>query len=272
MRSRPRWALIGGAAALCAAMTAARSAVPTRDVVLSAYHRSISAKSARVTLRETVGIGGRTMSYHGQGAFDFRARKGVFSFTVAPLGTMQERLLYPEAYVRLPASLRSSLPGHKSWISVDLPKLKQTKMAASLAQVSSSGQAPTQTLSQLAAASNSVKKLGTADLGGVPTTEYLAKLDLSKGAAGRSAEAKAAISQLEKRIHRQTLPVRVWIDAHQRVRQISERLSLTVAGQKSTVAVTVGLSDYGTPVHVVAPPPGQILNLTKAMARAGAKS
>ncbi len=278
MKFEPKHALIAGVA-LCVAAAGCGSATHTSaspigrpsNPVLAAYSSTVNAKTAKVTLHETVTSGtGQQSGINGSGVVDLRGKKAEFTFTAPQVGTIKELVISPELYLQLPASLRANIPGHKPWISLNVDKLVKTKLGASLSQLSSSSQASSQTLAYLESVSNSVKRVGTPTLHGVATTEYDATIDLTKSVKSKSPQAKAAVSKLEHEIGRSTLPAQVWIDRQHRVRQVGYQLSLKSAGQVSHVKFTMGLSAYGVPVDVTAPPASQTYDATAAALRSGA--
>jgi hypothetical protein len=63
-------------------------------------------------------------------------------------------------------------------------------------------------------------------------------------------------------------PMDVWIDAHGLVRRVAYHISLNMpgSGQMMTTTVRMDMFDFGTPVHVHAPPASQTTNLTKILA------
>jgi hypothetical protein len=169
-----------------------------------------------------------------------------------------------------PAKLRSQIPGHKAWISLNLNRIAKAKLGASLSQLSSSSQTPTQTFSYLESVSNHVRQVGRTTVGGVTTTKYDATISLTKTAGTKTPQVKAAIAKLESELHRSSLPVQVWIDNQHRVRQISYQLSVPVAGGKTShIDLTLGVSSYGVPVTVKAPPASQTYYATGAALHKG---
>jgi hypothetical protein len=267
------------AGAACGSTAGARAGTNgDKNAVLTAYEHTLTTKSARVTISETIGSASsgssQQISVTGSGETDLTAPDGTFTFSVPTGGTIRMRILANELYIELPAALRSQIPGNKPWLSLDVNKLVQAKLGASLSQLSSSSQAPTQTLSYLqAVSSDGLVNSGSVKIGGVETTAYKASVDLDKVAASKSGAAQTAIKTLEGELHSSSLPVEVWIDAQNRVRQltysasVSTSTSTTPTGASgttgsSTVTVTMGLSDFGLPVSVAVPPADQVYDAT----------
>lgn len=279
MTLRSRLALTAGAAGVCLAVAGCGSGTSplsiranSHDTVLGAYNTTIKAKSAAISLRETISAGGHRETVVGRGVADMagRHKDAEFTLSVAGLGTIQERVVGSNVYVELPARAQGMLPGRKRWLSFNLNALTKSKYGSSLSQLTGSSQSPTEGLGYLKSLSNQVTRVGPAEIGGVKTTEYRATIDLAK-ATKDNRRAAAAIRRLQRELHRTTLPMRVWIDHQGRIRQLVYDMSIHTAGQTVSLGTTIDLSRFGVPVHVTAPPASQTFNGTK-MAESGGSS
>jgi hypothetical protein len=117
---------------------------------------------------------------------------------------------------------------------------------------------------------------------GAQTTHYDATIDLDK-VATLDPGAASATKQLEQQLGTNSLPVQLWVDQQNRLRKISldENIAHPVPGSTTSggtattgtngqtvniggvhVAITITMSDYGTPVNIVAPPANETDNLT----------
>ena len=184
-------------------------------------------------------------------------------------------------YLQVPAAERSQIPGHRAWLSINLNTLSQARLGTSFSQIASAGNSnPAQALSQLSAVSDSVTRIGSATVAGVPATEYLAQVSLDKAAARAQAKggAKAAqtVRQEIKALGTATLPVDVWVDAHHLVRQIRYHVPIPATGTSSgsgTATLTISFTKFGAPVRLTPPPSSQTADITKqAIQRAKAGS
>ena len=277
-----RYALVVGGASVCLAVAGCGGATPklsaptprngSINIVLAAYTHTLAAKSAQVTLKETVTSGTKSVSVTGSGPVDFNGRAGEFTYDFPTVGAVTMRLISPVIYLELPAKARTEIPGHKPWVSLNLNALYKAKLGTSLSQLSSSSQTPTQTLSYLQSVSTSgVHRIAAVNLGGVATTQYDATIDLTKVAATKDAAAKAAIANLEAELHRSTYPMQVWIDRADRVRQLAYQIAIpaTASTPSSNLAVTIGFSGFGAALHVAAPPKAQTYDITEQTVNAG---
>jgi hypothetical protein len=253
-------------AAGCGSATSAPAS--PQKIVLDAYTSTVGARSADVAINERItGVAGETqpVTLSGTGSVDFGTRQEQLSLSVPSVGTMVVRSVYPVMYIQMPAALASQLPSGKSWLSINLDEVAQSKLGASLSQLSDSSQAATQTLSYLQSVSSSgITTVGHATVRGVQTTEYKASVDLTKAAASKSAQAQAATQKLESELGTSSLPVQVWIDAKGMARRIGYQINVPNAGDggAASVDVTLDLYNFGVPVSVSAPPAAQVDDIT----------
>ncbi len=233
---------VGAASALSAARTA------TAD-----------AKSARLALTVDTTTGGHTQVTDGGGVTGLSSgssARGDFTLTTAGQ-QISIKAIGPVLYVKLPDNTTTrQISGGKLWVKVNTTTLALGSQLSG-AQVPDAA-AQLDWLDQV----KNVTEVGSQNVGGVPTTHYRATVQPRAGAgAGKPVSA---------------FPVDVWVDAQHRVRQ--EKLAMTVttspgsssaasSGSSSDhgsvrVAITMGLSDFGTPLHVTAPPADQVTNLS----------
>jgi hypothetical protein len=242
----------------------------------------VHAKTARIFFRETVqtSASGDSQSITGTGAADFVHRAFKLTINLPTGGSMTALGVGTTEYIQIPPAARAAIPGHTPWVSIDLNKVSKAKLGGSLAQVTS-GQDnnPSQMLAQLSAVSDRVTIVGRATVDGVPTTEYRAQIDLAKAAARARTKAGAAAAKqlarmLQKSLGTKTLPVRVWIDSDHLVRRFEEDIVAHAGGSGSVTArVMMDFYQYGAPVHLSAPPRGEVTDLTaRVLHPAGASS
>ena len=247
----------------------------TTKLVRAAYTQTIDAKTAKMTLTETVDQNSLPLqvSISGQGSVDFNSGNGALSFSSSATGSFADRFISPDLYIQLPAADKGQLPSGKTWISINLNTVTEAKLGASLAQLSSTSQQSTQLLSYLQSVSSTgITTVGPATIKGVATTEYKATVDLTKVAEQKSPAAQAALKSLEAQLNATTLPVQIWLDGQGRVRQVSEQVQVSTTAQSSggttvpaasgSVSTTVDYYDFGTPVTVQAPPSSQVDDIT----------
>jgi hypothetical protein len=272
--NRKQWAagalvaavLLTGCGASASSTATTSSTGAKANPVLDAYQATVAAKSADVTLDETVsGTSAGPISLTGTGEVDFASGASQFSLAIPSAGTVTLRVLTPDMYMRFPPALGSVLPAGKSWVSLNLDTIGKSASGSgsSLSQLSDSAGIGTNSLSYLKGVSaTGVTTVGPATIDGVQTTEYSATIDLTKAASQRDAQVRTALENLEAQVHLSSVPIQVWIDAQGQVRQIAVQESLTVAGSNYSVHLTIGFSGFGAPVDVVAPPASQTVDFS----------
>lgn len=284
---RRQWlarALLGGSLAGLTAIVMASSWAPAgaalkhqsaAKLVRAAYTETIGAKTAKVTLTQTINQSVLPLqtTISGQGSVEFGTGNGALSFSSSQTGNFSDRFISPNLYIQLPAADKAQLPAGKTWISLNLNTVAEAKLGASLAQLSSTSQESTQLLSYLQSVSSTgVATVGPATIKGVATTEYKATVDLTKVADQKIPSEQASIKSLEAKLDATMLPVQVWLDAQGRVRQVSNQLQIATAPQSSggttvpavsgSISTTVDYYDFGTTVTVQPPPSSQVDDVT----------
>jgi hypothetical protein len=160
-----------------------------------------------------------------------------------------EIFIPPTTYIKTPdaAADGGPLPDGKTWMA--LPDASTS--ASALLGIGVGGGDPADLLASLTAMSSGVTRLGPATIRGVPVTGFAFKVD----------PAKASLEALGKLYGAGAIPVDVWVDAHQLVRQ--EKLTLAVPGGTGApggthLVITTDFYDFGVPVRVSAPPASQV--------------
>lgn len=234
-----------------------------------------------MTMQET--IGGQTINATANGAFTPKSHEAAATVTMslpASLGghvQMQMVMANGTFYVQLPATLASKIPGDKPWISVNLDKLGQATNLQGLGSLLSSTSTlndPGEYLDFLRAASaGSVKNLGQETIDGVETTHYQGELDYSKFPdAVQPADRQGVqelVSELEKRAKVANMPVDVWIDGSNLVRQIKMNMDETVQGQTVSVVMTEDFTDYGAQPAPAVPASSDTTDLLSLLKNSG---
>ncbi len=260
--------LTGCGAASSTGGTATSTAGTAGNVVLTAYQRTLAARTASMSLVETIsGASSGPVTFSGTGQVDFTTNDALFSMSIPTVGTMNMRILKPTIYLQLPSGLGASLPAGKSWVSVNLDSpAVASALGASFSQLTNSATLSTDGLSYLQAVSeHGVDTLGPATVRGVPTTEYAATIDLSKAGQHRGAAVQAVVQKLQSELGVSSVPVTVWIDAQGQVRREALQLSTTVSGSTTDVGVTVEFFDFGAPLDVAPPPADQTVDISSML-------
>lgn len=247
-------------------------------VLVSAASATRRVGSARVVMDITTPSPSGTLTMHGTGAFAFHGHEaGEMSLSVTGPGgastSIDERIIGTVIYMRSPI-LSQEIPGSKPWLRFDLQKIGK-KMGINFGALmnTSSTSDPTQSLTYLQAASNSIQNLGTESAGGVTTTHYQAVVDMRKAmklmVARASAADKAAVRSTYQNLLAQTgittYPMDVWVDSRGLVRKMHMQMPMPNSGE--SMEMTMTLSDFGAPVKVSAPSASQVTDLLRLLQR-----
>ena len=268
--------VLGGAGGLAAAGCGTQAATaghpatpsPAATAVLAAASTHTAAQTARIAATTTMQMQGMTVSFTESGAFDFAHSRGTLNMS-SPMA-FTEVFLPPKVYIKMPAEGGASLPKGKSWIALGpgMPgDLAASALGGGLPGPFGGGSGnPADLLTSLTAISGSVKKQGTATIGGALTTHYRVNIDLAKAAAKLPAWEQASFKEFTQSLGARTIPVDVWVDRHNLVRRMREALPMPgIAGPpKGTVLTqTTDFYDFGVPVRVSAPPAAQVASLSQ---------
>jgi hypothetical protein len=235
-------------------------------VVAQAADKTASAGGAKMAF--VIQVQGQTL--HGAGFVDPKGRRARLTFQLPKgQGAMETVYVGQTIYMQFPPALRSQVPGGKSWVKIDLRQFGQKQGIDIGALQSTSGNDPSAQLEQLRGAGD-VKKAGTEQVRGTPTTHYTATLDLRRAAdrapAAQRDAARRSIDRIIKLTGQSTLPTEVWLDAQGRARRM--KVSQSIRGQSFTY--TMDLYDFGTREALKAPPASETADLTQLAAKRAA--
>jgi hypothetical protein len=189
----------------------------------------------------------------GQGQARFGAGGTSQVMTTDFLGEpMELRLVAGKLYAKVPEGSRDEVGAGKPWVVVaqDGTDPFSQVLGGSLAQLAAQND-PAHTLGEIRTAGTIVSAERT-DLGGVAAEHYRVDLDLARlGAdlpAGLSADAAGRLGG--------KFPVELWLDDTHRPLQIVLDLSPILRGGEARI--TTRYTDWGVPVDVRPPPPGEV--------------
>lgn len=251
-----------------------------KDTLAAAASATRSAGTVRLTTEMTESSSQGTMILHGSGMFRLRPPiEGSMRVTAdLPVSntsfTVDERLIGPVLYMRS-RELAAEIPvPTKPWIKLDFEKMGKREGIDFGALMNAQGSNPAQSLAYLQAASGGVQDLGTDTVDGVSTTHYHATVDPRKAMtnvirmapASQRASLRSTYRHLFALTGALSYPVDAWVDAAGRVRRV--RVTMSLPSNSEPVTMTTGFSDFGAPVHVLAPPASQTTDLLALAAKA----
>lgn len=280
---------IGGASA-----SAPTTSLPTQGgrtangaVINDAYSTTEAAKSAKTTITTQIGGDGTSIPVTATGVINFADSTADLTESLpAGLGSAETRFVNGYLYEKLPAAVASKLSGGKAWIAVNLNAIVQQQTGATLDQLSGGPTTnPSDTLSYLRGASDTVQDLGQDTVDGTSTEHYAVTIDLNRAVANSPARVQQSTKALEQELGGSTLPAQVWIDGQGLLRKVTFNTTLsqplshssapatpTPASPTSTanpgksgattIAFTETFSDFGTPATVTAPSADQVTDIT----------
>lgn len=166
----------------------------------------------------------------------------------------------------------------KEWVRIDLDTIGEAVGVEGLGElVQSQSNDPAATLQYLRGATDSVKKVGTETIRGQRTTWYEATVDIVKAAAGAPDRQRETFLQAKELFGLDKIPTDVWLDNEGRVRRLKQTIAYSAAaGSKrlpagslpQSMEITVEFYDFGAPVSVKLPPPGEVADYAEILKRA----
>ena len=164
-------------------------------------------------------------------------------------GGMEEIINSGGIYLKLAALSKQT---GKPWIKIpgsDVSKLG----GASLSQLLQNGSNDPLTQTQMLSSSTNVKKVGTATINGVATTEYTGTYPITAGLAKLPAATRSKIAAQLKAQGLTTEHFTVWLDNQQQVRKVIS----SAQGTSEQVTSTVTVTSVNQPVTATLPPASQ---------------
>jgi hypothetical protein len=262
-------ALSAIAAALVVAGCGSSSSDKAGGTTVRAAYGSSTVPGYQIEIKVTGTAGGHPVNVTGTGAFDQAAHAGRLTMNVRPPSPGAQSLqinavmLGKDFYLRLPASLSSTIPGGKTWLEFSLSEIGKR---AGIQGLSSLGESPAQFIHSLRAASTGgVQSLGRQTIDGVSTSVSRATVDLSKVAgtlpASEQQSAFSAITAIEKLTGLHYIPIEAWVDSSDHVRRIVLSENGHVEGQPFAETVQVDFVKYGLEPVPAAPPADEVTNV-----------
>jgi hypothetical protein len=259
--------------AIVVAIVAPKSSKPTTlphagpnpvQAVLTAAHRSATINSLTATMTEHVS-GNVTATTTGTIAVQrkpllmwMKLTETIAGHTV-PLSAI---LTGQGMYMKLGSSLGlpSTLSG--KWLKISFGRLFGSSRVASILRTLENENPESQT--QLLGGITDARVVGGQTVSGVSTTKYTGYLVPSAALKYLPASLRPQLAPIMKLISGK-IDISVWIDAQQRIRQLSEIEH--VSG--NTVAAEFTYSGFNKPVHIALPPASQVQSLTSMLAGKG---
>jgi hypothetical protein len=205
--------------------------VSAAAVLPQAAQRTLTQRTAHITLSGAVQAHGITISLFGSGEADFATSSMELEAEVnLPTGPVAEKEIASNGILFYSMSVTGgtgSLPQGRSWVQMPA----RQSVSASL-----TGSDPLAALRQLSAQGNTVRAVGTKTIGGATCGGY--------AVTPLSAPAQA---------------LTVWIDSQHLVREEDAAMQMTVNGSAATGHVVMNFTNFGAPVQMVLPAGSDII-------------
>ncbi|MFF8384765.1 hypothetical protein [Streptomyces kanasensis] len=201
---------------------------------------------ARTSMEMTTG--GTRLTVHGEGGYDFRARRGRVQVLLPEDGGRPQRRI---TQVFTPGALYmknrgAGVPADK-WVRVDTASLADGNLVTG-------GATDPAAAAELLRAARRVVFVGSARLGGVPVAHYRGTTDIAAAARTASPQVRGALAAAAKGFATDAVAFDAYLDDEGRLRKVRHRFRVTNGGREVGVASTTELYDFGTPVGVGLPP------------------
>ena len=252
-------------AAVCVAVSlvVALGGADAQAVVINAVNSTMADKTAQATFTGTVESDGQTVTVNGTGDFDFTRSAVGLDVSANAEGQQvktEELFIGGTLYVQTPG-LAQAEPG-KTWISVDLSALTNSTAAGSTGAIGSGGN-PAANLQLLSQEGNTVTPLGSSTVDGVTVQGYAVTVNPAVINSQLAQDNLPSwMRQTLSNVNFGTTSFKVFIDSHGLLRRESITMQESSNAQSVSVGETIDLSDYGAPVNIQAPPPGQVLDFS----------
>ncbi len=164
-------------------------------------------------------------------------------------GGMQEIINSNAIYLKLAQLAKQT---GKPWIKIPGSDLNKVS-GASLSQLLQNGSNDPLVQTQMLSSSTNVKKVGTATINGVKTTEYTGTYPITAGLAKLPSATRSKIASQLKAMGLTTEHFTVWLDDQQQVRKVVN----SAKGTSEQVSSTVTVTSVNQPVSAALPPSSQ---------------
>ncbi len=235
------------------------------EAVSGAVAAALNANTAHLSLHGAIG---GSSSISGTGSIDFST--GALSATLTgPLGSSPGTIdvVYASSTVYVQIPQLSQIDPGKSWLAIDVRSLAKDQQVSGLPTL---GADPAAALRLLEAQGNKVTPLGASTVDGQSVTGYA--IDYNVPAIEndlRNAQLPAADQALINDLKVSNATAQVYIDSSDELVRVSNALGISVAGHSGATTASVDFTDYGAPVSIKAPPPGEVVRFSQFLQSLG---
>ena len=253
-----------GALLFAACGSSGDAADSPREVIAAVPGALQEAGSARFAGTQKVESGALSFESSTEGLFDFKSGNGQRKMTMSGVAGGEEsielRIIDLVAYTQLPELMRAPQFRGKDWVMIDLQKVGEQMGFDFAALMQASRQ--TETALQMLRGATDVREVGTEEVRGAETTHYSFTLDLQRVLQEVPDELKKSIQAVID-LGAGDVPGEIWIDEDGLARKMTYEMNQTIQGQEMEQRMELEYYDFGVEVEVEAPPPGDVVDLTR---------
>jgi len=229
--------------------------------VVDAVSTALAHNSAHLTVTMDGSAAGTSLQAAGTGSIDFVHNALELQLSEDESGqqvTVQALYIDGVMYLGSP-QLDQVIPG-KSWLSIDVSALQKAAGEAPSGGLGALGNDPAVELQMLAQQGNTVVPTGPSTIDGVAVDGYSVHINPATVANElKDTDLPSWIRQAAAQLKVQDTTMDVFVDHAGLLRAVRMHVKETLAsGPSSDMTMTIGLSDYGAPVAVTAPPADQV--------------
>lgn len=265
-------AVVGLAAILVVALSGAKSA---EAMVVDSVQSTLSGKTAHLNISLDASSSGTSFTGTGTGGIDFTNHAAQLHVDMSVAGQtigVDEILTGQTIYIGGNFgghSLSELVPG-KSWMSIDLSSL-----GSALGQSSGAlggGTNPAAMLQLLAERGNTVVPIGSSVIDGTNVQGYSVTFDTAAIQSKlQSTSLPSWVRQAISQANFSQLVMKVYVDGSDTLRRTVFDMQMTVSNSPVQLSETTDYSDFGTPLHISAPPADQVVSFEQLLQQLGSQ-
>jgi hypothetical protein len=169
-----------------------------------------------------------------------------------PIGAIQ--VVYLNKVIYMKSAQLSQATGGKPWLKLDLGREAQQSGFNLDALMNQSQQVNPAEQTKMLTASKDARQVGTETINGVKTTHYTGSITVAEAMNKLDAKTRAQLKKIYDQAGATKIHFDLWADGQQLPRKLTTKLDIPQGNTTNTIIY----EDYGAPVHVSAPPAGQV--------------
>jgi outer membrane lipoprotein-sorting protein len=185
-------------------------------------------------------------------AFTMNVDKMSMGGQSMPVGAIQ--VVYVDKVVYMKSPQLSQATGGKPWLKLDLGRQAQQSGFNLDALMNQSQQVNPAEQTKMLTASKDVRKVGEETINGVKTTHYTGSITVAEAMGKLDAKTRQQLQKVYQQVGAKKIFFDLWADGQQLPRKLTTKIDIPQGNTSNTIIY----EDYGSPVHVSAPPADQV--------------